>query len=116
MGVNESVQLNEKYFGFRIYNLIPNGPLSKSGVNIIDDFIIPPEDMYIKKLKNIVFIVILVFFSIYVCCNCIVAINIFNIKLARIMGFIFTRSWIYTLKGFFIPIIIISNNNNHMFI
>ena len=50
MGVNESVQLNEKYFGFRIYNLIPNGPLSKSGVNIIDDFIIPPEDMYIKKL------------------------------------------------------------------
>lgn len=50
MGVNESVQIDEKYFGFRIYNLIPNGPLAKSGINIIDDFIIPPEEIYVKKL------------------------------------------------------------------
>ena len=50
MGVNESIQTNEKYFGFRIYKLIPNGPLEKANLKILEDFIIPPEEMYLKKM------------------------------------------------------------------
>ena len=50
MGGAESVQSNEKYNGFRIYKLIPNGPLEKSNLKIIDDFIIPPEELFLKKI------------------------------------------------------------------
>ena len=50
MGGAESVQTNEKHNGFRIYKLIPNGPLEKANLKIIDDFIIPPEELFLKKI------------------------------------------------------------------
>lgn len=51
MGVNESVPTNEKYFGFRIYNIIPNGPLHKANVHPLDDFMLPPEEMFTRKIR-----------------------------------------------------------------
>ena len=50
MGGAESAQSNEKYNRLRIYKLIPNGPLEKSNLKIIDDFIIPPEELFLKKI------------------------------------------------------------------
>lgn len=51
MGVNESIPTNEKHFGFRVYNLIPNGPLQKAKINTLDDFLLPPEEMFTKKIR-----------------------------------------------------------------
>lgn len=50
MGINEIRPLNEKDFGFRIYKLIDNGPLKLSGAKEISDFIIPPIEIYSKKI------------------------------------------------------------------
>ena len=51
MGVNESISSsNNKHFGFRLYNVIPNGPLHKAHINPLDDFMLPPEEMLTKNI------------------------------------------------------------------
>ena len=50
MGLNVSVPINSDLFGFRIYKLVPNGPLSKAKIKEIEDFIIPPKEIYEKNI------------------------------------------------------------------
>jgi hypothetical protein len=50
MGVNESNIKNDKESGFRIYKIINGGPLDKAGLKILDDFLIPPEEIN-KKIS-----------------------------------------------------------------
>lgn len=50
MGVTDSSLLDEKYFGFRIYKLLEGGPLSKAGLKEIEDFIIPPLEVFQQKI------------------------------------------------------------------
>jgi hypothetical protein len=50
MGASESSSLDEKYFGFRIYKVIPGGPLEQSGVRELEDFIIPPQEVFQSKI------------------------------------------------------------------
>ncbi len=45
MGIVESSSLDQQYFGFRIYRLFEDGPLKKTGVLELEDFIIPPEEI-----------------------------------------------------------------------
>ena len=49
MGVYESLPVDAKRFGFRIYNLSPNGPLHQAGVKEFSDFLIPPNEVYENK-------------------------------------------------------------------
>ena len=49
MGVYESLPVDAKRFGFRIYNLSPNGPLHQAGVKEFSDFLIPPDEVYENK-------------------------------------------------------------------
>ncbi len=51
MGVNESNIKNDKESGFRIYKIINGGPLDKAGLKILDDFLIPPEELYKKNIS-----------------------------------------------------------------
>ena len=51
MGVNESNIKNDKESGFRIYKIINGGPLDKAGLKILDDFLIPPEEIYKKNIS-----------------------------------------------------------------
>jgi hypothetical protein len=53
MGANESLSSSSstnKHFGFRIYNIIPNGPLHKANITPLDDFMLPPEEMFTKNI------------------------------------------------------------------
>lgn len=50
MGINETIPINEKDLGFRIYKLSNNSPLKLAGVKEISDFIIPPQEIYQKKI------------------------------------------------------------------
>lgn len=43
MGNSESIA-EKKHYGFRIYKLIEDGPLSKAGLKELEDFIIPPQE------------------------------------------------------------------------
>lgn len=61
MGITSSSQIDNKFFGFRLYKIFENGPLAESNLTILDNFIIPPEDVlsnrisfteYIKKNIN----------------------------------------------------------------
>ena len=52
MGSNESTN-NLFQCGFRIYHLIKNGPLEKIGCKSLSDFIIPPNEIIIKKINFI---------------------------------------------------------------
>ena len=52
MGVNESNIKNDKESGFRIYKIINGGPLDKAGLKILDDFLIPPEEIN-RKIKQL---------------------------------------------------------------
>ena len=49
MGVFEETSSNNTQSGFRIYKLIKDGPLDKSGVKEITDFIIPPQEVIDHK-------------------------------------------------------------------
>jgi hypothetical protein len=46
MGITESHAIEEKYYGFRIYRLNPFGPLFKAGLRELEDFIIPPDEVF----------------------------------------------------------------------
>ena len=50
MGVFEGTPSNSVQIGFRIYTLIKDGPLFKSGAKEITDFIIPPEEVLSQKM------------------------------------------------------------------
>ena len=50
MGIVESSSLDQQYFGFRIYRLFDEGPLKKTGVRELEDFIIPPEDIVLNSV------------------------------------------------------------------
>lgn len=50
MGGEQNNQLNPKNYGYRIYSLVKGGPLEKSDIKMISDFIIPPEELYSKKI------------------------------------------------------------------
>ena len=45
MGSTEDIPQPESQYGFRIYNLIKNGPLYNGGAKEISDFIIPPSEI-----------------------------------------------------------------------
>lgn len=49
MGVTESTP-DHKLFGFRVYKVTSQGPLAKKGVKAIEDFLIPPEEVYSRKM------------------------------------------------------------------
>ena len=49
MGVFEESSPNIFQFGFRIYKLIKDGPLSKAGAKEMTDFIIPPDEVLYQK-------------------------------------------------------------------
>lgn len=51
MGVTDSSLNDEKFCGFRIYKIIPEGPLHKAGLKELEDFIIPPEDVKSHKIS-----------------------------------------------------------------
>ena len=53
MGSYESTPNNLFQCGFRIYHLIKNGPLEKIGCKSLSDFIIPPNEIIIKKINFI---------------------------------------------------------------
>lgn len=50
MGIYESFPINDKYYGFRIYKLHQNSPLIPAGIKEIEDFIIPPKEVYELKI------------------------------------------------------------------
>ena len=50
MGITESMKTNYKEYGFRIYKTIPGFPLDKANLKILEDFIIPPEEMFKEKI------------------------------------------------------------------
>ena len=50
MGLNVSVPINSDLYGFRIYKLVPNGPLYKATLKEIEDFIIPQKEIYEKNI------------------------------------------------------------------
>ena len=50
MGITDSHVLEEKYFGFRVYKLNQNGPLAKAGVKELEDFVIPPSEVFENKV------------------------------------------------------------------
>jgi len=49
MGVSESIHIDEKFCGFRVYKIIPGGPLENAGIKELEDFIIPPADLNLNK-------------------------------------------------------------------
>ncbi len=51
MGITGSTQLEHKFFGFRLYKIFENGPLAESGLTILDNFIIPPEEVIQNKIS-----------------------------------------------------------------
>ena len=51
MGINESIPIDEKKFGFRLYKVFPDGPLDKAGLKEIENFIIPPEEIYTRQIR-----------------------------------------------------------------
>jgi hypothetical protein len=51
MGINESIPIDEKNFGFRLYKIFPNGPLDKVGLKEIENFLIPPEEIYKRQIR-----------------------------------------------------------------
>ena len=51
MGIIEDDHPDPKLFGLRIYQLIPGGPLEKSGVKSLSDFIIPPQEVQSNNIK-----------------------------------------------------------------
>lgn len=50
MGIYESFPISDKYFGFRIYKLQSNSPLITAGVKEIEDFLIPPQEVFELKI------------------------------------------------------------------
>ena len=53
MGINESIPIDEKNFGFRLYKVFPNGPLDKVGLKEIENFLIPPEEIYKRQMDSL---------------------------------------------------------------
>ena len=51
MGINETLPINEKDLAFRVYKLSNKSPLKLAGVKEISDFIIPPQELYEKKIN-----------------------------------------------------------------
>ena len=51
MGINESITIDEKNFEFRLYKVFPNGPLDKVGLKEIENFLIPPEEIYKRQIR-----------------------------------------------------------------
>jgi hypothetical protein len=56
MGITESTVLDEKYFGFRVYKLVQGGPLQSAGLKELEDFIIPPKEVFESKMPFYEFI------------------------------------------------------------
>lgn len=50
MGINESLKANHKDYGFRIYKLVPGFPLDNANLKIIEDFLIPSEEIFKEKI------------------------------------------------------------------
>jgi hypothetical protein len=51
MGIIDSSSQDPKRYGLRIYTLIKNGPLEKSGASELTDFIIPPEEVVTNQIS-----------------------------------------------------------------
>ena len=47
----ESSEEDLRKYGLRIYTIIKNGPLDKGGANELTDFIIPPAEIFTKKIN-----------------------------------------------------------------
>lgn len=50
MGINESFKANQKEYGFRIYKIIPGFPLDNAHLKILEDFIIPSEEIFKERI------------------------------------------------------------------
>ena len=51
MGIMNNSSQDLKKYGLRIYTIIKNGPLDKSGVKELTDFIIPPEEVLTSQIS-----------------------------------------------------------------
>ena len=53
MGIEETneTQAIEKNYAFRIYKILNNSPLKSLGVNELSDFILPPNDLYTRRIS-----------------------------------------------------------------
>ena len=49
MGSSEDISKTQSQYGFRIYNLVKDGPLYNGGAKEISDFIIPPPEFLSHK-------------------------------------------------------------------
>ena len=78
MGTNEIISSKDKNFGFRLYKIIPGGPLDKAGLKILDYFIIPPEEIIKRNIS----------FSDYLKEkeNQLIKVNIFSVSLRKIFA------------------------------
>jgi hypothetical protein len=76
MGTKEIISSKDKNFGFRLYKIIPGGPLDKAGLKILDYFIIPPEEIIKRNIS----------FSDYLKEkeNQLIKVNIFSVSLRKI--------------------------------
>ena len=50
MGIIDNSGQDSKRYAFRIYTIIKNGPLYKSGANELTDFIIPPDEVFSNQI------------------------------------------------------------------
>ena len=53
MGIEESIESpkNENEYAFRIYKIFNNSPLKSKGIKELSDFIIPPNELYTRKIS-----------------------------------------------------------------
>jgi hypothetical protein len=50
MGATESTKIDDKLFGFRVYEIADGSPIHSAGVKELEDFIIPPEEVFANKI------------------------------------------------------------------
>ena len=50
MGINESFKANQRDYGFRIYKLVPGFPLDNAKLKIIEDFLIPSDEIFKERI------------------------------------------------------------------
>jgi len=50
MGASDSINVDDKLYGFRVYKITEGGPLHLADVRELEDFIIPPEEIINAKI------------------------------------------------------------------
>ncbi|MCQ2816622.1 MAG: hypothetical protein MJ252_05065 [archaeon] len=51
MGIADSLITNQNEYGFRIYQTVNGFPLHKAGLKMLEDFLIPPQEVFDKKIS-----------------------------------------------------------------